>query len=56
MVYVVRDGKAHLTPIKLGTQEGTEIEIRSGLKPADQVVVEPNGLTGEAIPVEVKQQ
>jgi RND family efflux transporter MFP subunit len=56
MVYVVRDGKALLTPIKVGTQEGSEIEIRSGLKPTDQVVVEPKGLTGEAIPVEVKQQ
>jgi RND family efflux transporter MFP subunit len=56
-VYVVRDGKAHLTPIKLNHDRGGDkVEVLSGLKPTDRIVIESKGLTGDAIPVEVKQK
>jgi hypothetical protein len=53
-VYVVRDRKAHRTPVRVGIDSGIEAEILSGLKPTDLVVATPAGLTGEVVPVEVK--
>ena len=41
-VFVVRDGVARRTDVKLGGDNGTYAEIRSGIKPDDQVVV-PSG-------------
>jgi RND family efflux transporter MFP subunit len=59
-VYVVRDGKAHRTPIEVYYPDGggqeLEVEVRSGLKPTDRVVIDAKGLAGDAIPVEVKQK
>jgi HlyD family secretion protein len=42
VVYVVRDGLAKRTEIKLGGDNGTYAEIRSGIKPDDSVVL-PSG-------------
>jgi HlyD family secretion protein len=42
VVYVVRDGVAKRTEIKLGGDNGTYAEIRSGIKPDDSVVL-PSG-------------
>jgi RND family efflux transporter MFP subunit len=53
-VYVVRDGKAHRTVIRIGTSDGKEMDVLSGLKPTDLVVADPKGLSGDAIAVEVK--
>jgi HlyD family secretion protein len=53
-VYVVRDGKARLTPVRLGTTDRNEVEILSGVGEDDQVVAEPKALRGETIPVEIK--
>lgn len=39
-VYVVRDGVARLTPIAIGTEYGTDIEVLSGLGTGDLVVTE----------------
>jgi RND family efflux transporter MFP subunit len=41
-VYIVRDGVARRTDVKLGGDNGTSAEIRSGIKPDDQIVV-PSG-------------
>jgi RND family efflux transporter MFP subunit len=38
-VFVVRDGKAHLVPITVGSDDGVEIEVLSGLTPKDEVIV-----------------
>jgi RND family efflux transporter MFP subunit len=38
-VYLVRDGVLHLVPVKVGLQTSTRVEIVSGLKRGDQVVV-----------------
>jgi RND family efflux transporter MFP subunit len=61
-VYVVRDGKAHQTRVRMGQVidigarggRGGDVEILSGLKPSDRVVIDPKGLTGDVVPVEVK--
>jgi RNA polymerase sigma factor (sigma-70 family) len=55
-VYVVRDGKARLTPVQIGTDNGEEVEVLSGLKPDDLVVTDPNGLKGEVVPVERERE
>jgi RND family efflux transporter MFP subunit len=52
-VYVVRDGKAHLTPVQLGPDNGTRVEIRSGLAPDDAVVQRHDGGIGNDVPVTV---
>jgi RND family efflux transporter MFP subunit len=56
VVYVVREGKAHRTRIKAVLGGGDEIEVLSGLKATDRVVLDPRGLSGDVIPVEVKQK
>jgi HlyD family secretion protein len=42
VVFVVRDGIARRTEVKLGGDNGTEAEIRSGIKPDDSIVL-PSG-------------
>jgi RND family efflux transporter MFP subunit len=54
-VYVVRGGKARRTEVRVGHRVDEEVEVLSGLKPADLVVTDPRGLTGEVVPVEVKE-
>lgn len=40
-VAVVKDGKAVLTPIKMGRDFGTEVEIVSGLSTSDHIILNP---------------
>jgi RND family efflux transporter MFP subunit len=42
-VRVVRDDIAHIVPVRYGIDNGTEVEILSGLTAADRVVVRANG-------------
>jgi RND family efflux transporter MFP subunit len=41
-VAVVRDNKAELTPVTMGRDYGTEVEVLSGLTPADEVIENPS--------------
>jgi HlyD family secretion protein len=41
VVFVVRDGKAHQVEIRTGTSIGELVEVRSGVKPGDKVVLRP---------------
>jgi RND family efflux transporter MFP subunit len=41
IVFVVRQGQAHLTPVQIGRSYGGTIEIKSGLNAGDVVVVQP---------------
>jgi RND family efflux transporter MFP subunit len=52
-VYVVRDGRAHRTQVKLGADNGLQLEVLSGLNPNDQVVTRYNGAIGDNVAVEV---
>ncbi len=55
-VYVVRDGKAHRTEVQTGGFHLSEAVIVSGLHAQDRVVADPKGLTGDVVPVEVKEK
>jgi HlyD family secretion protein len=52
-VYVVRAGKAVLTSIDIGQDDGLQMEVLSGIKPTDEVVVHYRGTLGDGIPVTV---
>ena len=41
-VGVVRDGQAQLVPVTIGRDYGTTVEIVTGIKPGDQVIVAPS--------------
>jgi RND family efflux transporter MFP subunit len=53
-LYVVRDGKAHRTRVRTGQWRGGKVEILAGLKPSDRVVINPEDLTGDVVPVKVE--
>ncbi len=44
MVMVVRNGRASILQVSLGRTRGELREIKSGLEPSDQVVLDPRGL------------
>ena len=53
-MYVVRDGIARLTPVRVGYSNGSEAEVLSGLDHEGRLVGDPAGLAGDAVPVEVE--
>ncbi len=53
-VYVLRDGVAHRTAVQLGGKLGDLMEVKSGLKLGDTVVIEPGQLKDEAKVTEKK--
>ena len=55
-VYVFRDGKAHRTPVRTGVENGDKVEVLSGLQATDRIVLDPKGLSGDVVPVEVKKE
>lgn len=57
VTYAVEDGKARLRPIEIGLRTGTGlVEILSGLKPGDIVVVEGSDRLADGLPVQVAGQ
>lgn len=54
-VRIVRDGKAHVIPVKLGTDNGIEVEILSGLTAQDEVILQANGPLQEGTAVTARQ-
>ena len=53
VVYVVNEAKAHLRPIQVGLRTGTGlVEIVSGLKPGETVVVEGSDRLADGVPVQ----
>ncbi len=52
-VYVVRDGKAMRTPLKLGYDDAGWVEVREGLKAGDEVVIAGKAALREGSPVQV---
>jgi RND family efflux transporter MFP subunit len=56
-LYVVRDGKAHRTPIKAVFPVSEDrVEIVEGVKASDLIVTNPKDLKGEVVPVKVKKE
>jgi multidrug efflux system membrane fusion protein len=53
VAYVVESGKAKLTPVAIGLRTGTGlVEILSGLKPGQTVVVEGSDRVADGVPVQ----
>lgn len=55
-VAVVRNGHAELVPIKIGHDYGNTVEVVSGLKPDDDVVVNPSDSITSGEPVRITQR
>lgn len=53
-VFVVRDGKARLTPVEVGQDNGPRTEIESGLSAEDQVIVNPPADLADGAAVDVE--
>jgi RND family efflux transporter MFP subunit len=54
-VAVVRDGKAELTPITIGRDYGDKVEVLSGLKAEDQVILDPSDSLVSGTPVKIAE-
>jgi RND family efflux transporter MFP subunit len=57
-VAVVRDGQAQLVPVKIGRDYGEKVEVLSGLKASDDVIIDPSDslVAGTAVHVEDAKQ
>lgn len=54
-VGVVRDGRVHLQPITVGRDNGSTLEIATGLSSGDQIVLDPSDSLAEGQPVHAEQ-
>jgi RND family efflux transporter MFP subunit len=52
-VYVVREGRARLVPVRLGTENGQRVAIVAGLSAHDDVVLHPGSGLADGTPVAV---
>ena len=52
-VRVIQNDKAHLVPVSYGADNGSEVEILSGLTLADQVVIQASGPINEGTVVAI---
>jgi RND family efflux transporter MFP subunit len=50
-VYVVREGHVHPAAVTVGDDDGSTMEILSGLGPEDSVVLNPRGINEDGAPV-----
>lgn len=53
-VYVVKDGKAHQVPVKLGIRVENRVEVMTGLNGDEQLIVSGKDLVSEGAPVQVQ--
>lgn len=53
VIYVVRDGSAHRTAIRLGADDGLRVAVESGLTADDAVVLHPGNGLADGAPVAV---
>src|SRR3954447_19412839 len=50
-VYVVKDGQARLTSLRLGADNGLRTIVLAGLQGEDQVIMQPGNALAEGLPV-----
>jgi len=55
-VYLVRDGKAKLTPVEIAADDGLDVEISRGLHAEDKVVCQYSGSIGDGVAVEITKK
>jgi RND family efflux transporter MFP subunit len=53
-VGVVREGHVHLTPIQIGNDYGTTVEVTAGLQPTDKVILNPADSLAEGATVRIE--
>jgi RND family efflux transporter MFP subunit len=54
-VGVVRDSRAKLVPVTIGRDYGANVEILSGLRPGDSIILDPSDSLENGSPVRVQQ-
>jgi RND family efflux transporter MFP subunit len=54
-VGILRDGRANLVPVTIGRDYGANVEIVSGLQPADSIILDPSDSLENGSPVRVQQ-
>jgi HlyD family secretion protein len=54
-VFRIENGVTHLVPVRIGHRGETEVEIVSGLAPADVVAVHPGDRVKDGVRVEIAQ-
>ncbi len=55
-VGVVRNGHVHLLPVSIAHDSGATVEIRSGLSPGDQVILDPSDSLAEGQEVHITEK
>ena len=53
-IWIIKDGTASLTPVKIGISDGLTVEIKSGAAKDDQVVLNPPAELKDGSKVRVK--
>lgn len=53
-IYIIKNGLAHKHHVKVGADNGTSIEVLSGLDANSTVVIRYNGAIGDKVPVRVR--
>ncbi len=56
VVFVVEDGVARARPVALGLSDGVRVEVRSGLRPGERVVVAGQETLRDGVPVRTPQE
>ena len=51
---VVKDGRIRLASLNLEADDGSEVEVRAGLKPGDQIVLNPPVGAVDGMPVRLE--
>jgi multidrug efflux pump subunit AcrA (membrane-fusion protein) len=54
VVVIQNNRTVHFIPVTIGRDMGTEVEVRSGIKPADHLVASPSDLLHEGQDVQVR--
>jgi RND family efflux transporter MFP subunit len=52
-VGVVKDGRVHLVPLRIGRDFGASVEVQSGLQPQDAVILDPSDSLTDGMPVRI---
>jgi HlyD family secretion protein len=53
-VYLVKDGKVKRAPIRVGKDNGLQVEVLSGLSPDDEIIAQPTSSIAEGIDVKAE--
>lgn len=55
-VALVKDGKAELVPVTIGRDYGDKVEVKSGIEPTDQVILDPSDSLVSGTPVKLAEK